>query len=92
MTPFAFASGRDRQAIADELDAYNAAARACCTAEGVAFVDITGISRLDAGDGADATAMLADDGLHPSETSQRRLAKIIAGVLTPPLVRPKSEL
>jgi hypothetical protein len=29
--------------------------------------------------------MFSDDGLHPSETSQRRLAKIIAGVLTPPL-------
>jgi len=27
--------------------------------------------------------MFADDGLHPSETSQRRLAKIIAGALTP---------
>ncbi len=29
--------------------------------------------------------MFADDGLHPSETSQRRLAKIIAGVMTPRL-------
>jgi lysophospholipase L1-like esterase len=72
VTPFAFASGRDRQAIADELDAYNAAARECCTAEGVAFVDITGISRLDAVDGADATAMLADDGLHPSTRQYAR--------------------
>lgn len=31
--------------------------------------------------------MFSDDGLHPSETSQRRLAKIIAGALTPPLAR-----
>ena len=29
--------------------------------------------------------MFAADGLHPSETSQRRLAKIIAGVMTPRL-------
>lgn len=29
--------------------------------------------------------MFADDGLHPSETSQRRLAKIIAAALTPRL-------
>jgi lysophospholipase L1-like esterase len=29
--------------------------------------------------------MFAGDGLHPSETSQRRLAKIIAGALTPSL-------
>ena len=27
--------------------------------------------------------MFSSDGLHPSETSQRRLAKIIAGALTP---------
>ena len=31
--------------------------------------------------------MFADDGLHPSETSQRRLAKIIAGALTPHVSR-----
>ncbi|HEV2220060.1 MAG TPA: SGNH/GDSL hydrolase family protein [Casimicrobiaceae bacterium] len=29
--------------------------------------------------------MFSDDGLHPSETSQRRLAKIVAGVMTPRL-------
>ena len=27
--------------------------------------------------------MFADDGLHPSETSQRRLAKLIAAEMTP---------
>jgi lysophospholipase L1-like esterase len=46
----------------DELDAYNAAAHEVCTARGVAFVDITPVSR---GLGAEP-AMLADDGLHPS--------------------------
>jgi lysophospholipase L1-like esterase len=62
VTPFARTSGRDLQQIADELDAYNAAAREVCAAHGVAFVDITGISR----DGGNAQTMLAEDGLHPS--------------------------
>ena len=61
-TRFGARSGRDVTAIAGELDAYNAAARAICDARGVAFVDITAISRAH---GA-ADAMLADDGLHPS--------------------------
>ena len=67
-TPFARASGRDRQAIADDLDAYNAAARELCMAEGAAFVDITGISRMEAAD------MLAEDGLHPSAVQYARWA------------------
>ena len=70
VTPFAFASGRDRQVIADDLDAYNAAARELCEAHGVAFVDITGISR----DGGGEPAMLADDGLHPSAAQYARCA------------------
>jgi len=70
VTPFAFASGRDAQAIADDLDAYNAAARDACEAHGVAFVDITAISR----DHGDATVMLADDGLHPSAAQYARWA------------------
>ena len=70
VTPFAFASGRDRQAIADDLDAYNAAARELSEAHGVAFVDITAISR----DGGGRPAMLADDGLHPSAAQCARWA------------------
>jgi len=31
--------------------------------------------------------MFSDDGLHPSETSQRKLAKVIAAVMTPRLAR-----
>ena len=70
VTPFAFASGRDREAIAADLDAYNAAARDLCVAHGVAFVDITGISR----DRGGTAEMLADDGLHPSATQYARWA------------------
>ena len=62
ITPFAASSGRDRRRIADELDAYNAVAGEVCTAHGVAFVDVTGVSREH---GSEAT-MLAEDGLHPS--------------------------
>ncbi|MHB8913060.1 MAG: SGNH/GDSL hydrolase family protein [Lysobacter sp.] len=62
VTPFAISRGRDAVQIARELDAYNAAARAICAARGVAFVDITAVSRAR---GAD-TDMLVDDGLHPS--------------------------
>ena len=71
VTPFAFASGRDRQAIADDLDAYNAAAGELCEVHGVAFVDITVISR----DGGGEPAMLADDGLHPSAAQYARWAE-----------------
>lgn len=70
VTPFAFASGRDREAIAADLDAYNAAARDLCKAHGVAFVDITGISR----DRGGTAEMLADDGLHPSASQYARWA------------------
>ena len=62
VTPFAQASGRDLHQIADELDAYNAAAREICGAHGVAFVDITHVSR-ELGAQPD---MLVEDGLHPS--------------------------
>ena len=62
VTPFGAHSGRDRDAIARELDAYNASAAAICAARGVAFVDIAPVSRARGGE----PEMLADDGLHPS--------------------------
>ena len=68
VTPFARSELRSPRRIARELDAYNAAARDVCEAQGVAFVDITGISR----DGGDAAAMLAEDGLHPSAAMYAR--------------------
>ena len=68
VTPFAQASGRDVAQIAAELDAYNEVARELCVSLGVAFVDITGISR----DGGDAADMLASDGLHPSAAMYAR--------------------
>ena len=64
ITPFARETARDRERIAVEIDAFNAAAQDVCSARGVAFVDITPVSRAH---GAEP-AMLADDGLHPSAT------------------------
>lgn len=61
-TPFGIGSGRDLAAIEIETDEFNAAAEVICTQQGVAFVDITDISRDQGGN----PAMIADDGLHPS--------------------------
>ncbi len=71
VTPFAASSGRDRAAIARELDAYNAVAARICADRGVAFVDIAPVSRSR---GAEP-AMLADDGLHPSAALYAEWAK-----------------
>ena len=62
VTPFARNDKRDAGTIGGEIDAFNAVAQKICAKEGVAFVDITPISRER---GADAE-MLAADGLHPS--------------------------
>lgn len=72
VTPFAAQSGRDTTAIARELDAYNAAAAKICAQRGVAFVDIAPMSRER---GAES-AMLADDGLHPSSAMYAQWASL----------------
>ncbi len=72
VTPFAAKEGRDRTRIAAELDACNLAARQTCETRGVAFVDITPISRAR---GAEAT-MLAEDGLHPSASMYAEWARL----------------
>lgn len=60
VTPFA--TGRDRAAIAAEIDAFNAVNRAAAEARGVPYLDITPGSRR----AAKVPALLAEDGLHPS--------------------------
>ncbi|MFC0679519.1 SGNH/GDSL hydrolase family protein [Lysobacter korlensis] len=62
VTPFATANGKDPARIANELDAYNVAARDISAAHGIAFVDITPVSR----ERGVEPAMLVEDGLHPS--------------------------
>lgn len=82
VTRFGHDSGRDLARISRELDAYNAAARGICAEHGVAFVDITAVSR----ERGLEDAMLADDGLHPSAAMYAewtRLALPVArGLLT----------
>ena len=60
VTPFA--AGRDRAKIAQEIDAFNNVNRQESEQAGVAWLDITKISRL----AADRPELLASDGLHPS--------------------------
>ena len=67
VTPFAMASGRDRAGIAAQIDAFNTVARGTCAKHGVAFLDITGLTR----DAGMDPAMLVDDGLHPSAAMYR---------------------
>ncbi|ALN63434.1 GDSL-like Lipase/Acylhydrolase family protein [Lysobacter antibioticus] len=61
-TPFGASDKRSPATIGAELDVFNQAARDICTRHGVAFVDITPVSRAR---GSEA-AMVAEDGLHPS--------------------------
>jgi len=63
-----FAQGRVREAIAGEIDAFNAANRDACLARGVHWVDVTGISREAASD----PGLVAEDGLHPSGAQYSR--------------------
>jgi lysophospholipase L1-like esterase len=60
-----FAIGRDREAIAREIDAFNAAARAMVESRGATWVDVTASFRSL----GDAPTAYAADGLHPSATA-----------------------
>ncbi len=59
----------------DEIDAFNAVARAEAVRAGAGFVDVTPISRLASHD----ASMLALDGLHPSAAMYRLWAKLVLG-------------
>lgn len=74
VTPFA--QGRDRQRIAAEIDAFNAANRDEARAVGANYLDITGLSRL-AGSNRN---LLAADGLHPSASMYAQWARAILPV------------
>ena len=58
----AFAAGRDRTQIAADIDAFNAIAKQETDKLGVAYVNITSISKQAATD----AGLTANDGLHPS--------------------------
>lgn len=66
-----FAEGEDRARIGADIDQFNTAAKAECQLAGVAFVDITPLSRAAAGDASQFTR----DGLHYSGPQMRRWAE-----------------
>jgi lysophospholipase L1-like esterase len=81
VTPFA--AGRDRTAVASEIDAHNEAARETAAAIGARFVDVTTESRA----AARSDALVADDGLHPSPEMHRRWMPAIRSAIQDALAR-----
>ena len=69
ITPFA--SGRDKDQIAREIDAYNVANKAIAEQYKVQYIDITPWTREAAND----LTLLAPDGLHPSAKEYKRWAE-----------------
>jgi lysophospholipase L1-like esterase len=65
------AEGRDKVLIAKEIDAFNAAAKAICEQQRVAFIDITPLTRAAAGD----ATQFATDGLHYSGKQMKQWAE-----------------
>ena len=75
VTPFA--EGRDRRQIANEIDAYNAAAASICSEENIQFISITDGTREAARD----LSLLTGDGLHPAGKEYRRWAEKLADLI-----------
>lgn len=65
-----FAQGRDRQRIADEIDAFNAIAEEEAQKAGITFIDITPLTRKYGND----AAYMASDGLHYAGKMHREWA------------------
>lgn len=68
-----FAAGRDAAKIAQEIDSFNAVNREEAEKLGVAYVDVTPVSREAAND----PSLIAGDGLHPSGRMYAEWAKLI---------------
>lgn len=69
VTPFA--ADRDRNKIASEIDAFNAANQRIAADYGVHYIDITPMTR----EGASNRNLIAADGLHPAAADYARWAK-----------------
>lgn len=68
-TPF----GRGNELISQQIDEYNAIKKSVAEEYGIAFIDITPISR----EGLLNTSLVASDGLHPSEIQYGRWVEAI---------------
>ncbi|MCG2617475.1 SGNH/GDSL hydrolase family protein [Terrimonas sp. NA20] len=77
VTPFA--EGRDRQQIAKDIDAYNAANRLITEKYGIHYIDITPGTRKASSD----ASLLAEDGLHPSGKAYGEWAAEIGKYILP---------
>jgi len=75
VTPFA--SGRDREQIAREIDAYNVANKMISEQYKVHYIDITPWTREATTD----VSLLAPDGLHPSAKEYKRWAEKISAII-----------
>jgi lysophospholipase L1-like esterase len=85
VTPFA--AGRDRAAIAREIDAFNGVNRAAASAAGAHYLDITPLSR-----GAlDNAALIAADGLHLSATMYSMWVDLLVPLTHGVLVAPRRQ-
>lgn len=73
VTPFGSSDPRGADAIAREIDHFNAVAQDEVRVAGGAFVDVTPLSR----EAESNRALLADDGLHPSGEMYRRWVRAI---------------
>lgn len=67
-----FARDRDQKQIAAEIDAFNAIAQEECRKVGIAYVDITPLSRKAVGD----DSQFASDGLHYSGKQMKQWAEL----------------
>ncbi|MFD2938019.1 SGNH/GDSL hydrolase family protein [Spirosoma flavum] len=66
-----FAAGRDKTKIAREIDQFNAVAKDECQRAGIAYVDITSLSRSATGD----NTQFASDSLHYSGKQMKQWAE-----------------
>ncbi|GAB2521299.1 SGNH/GDSL hydrolase family protein [Spirosoma aerophilum] len=66
-----FAAGRDKAKVAREIDQFNAIAKEECRKAGIAYVDITPLSRSATGD----ATQFASDGLHYSGRQMQQWAE-----------------
>lgn len=85
VTPFA--AGRNRERIAQEIDAFNAVNREETEKAGARYVDVTSISR----DAINDPSLIAEDGLHPSGTMYAMWADKVLPVALKILLEEKGE-
>jgi len=83
VTAFAGKDPRGATAIGQAIDAFNAVARDESRRAGVAFIDITGVSRTPAHRG-----QLVDDGLHPNAAQYRAWTERVLPAARNALERP----